>query len=667
MTPHALRGQRIGWLRPTMPGRDLPAPEPRSRTLAIRSIAVLALAVTVAYLVWRGTSTIALEVWWLSIPLYVMEIHAAIGLALFTFSLWDVDDLQPVREVHRTRARVAVLIPTYNEGLEILMPTVAAALEMRVKHETWILDDGNRPEVAQLARELGARYLTRPTNEHAKAGNLNHALGIIEADLIAVLDADHVASPEFLRHTLGYFDDPNVALVQTPQEFYNLESFEHEAGGVTTVEPLDAATSARFHEQTLFYRILQPGKNRWGGAFWCGTGAVVRVAALQDVGGVATETITEDIHTTIRLHRRGWRTVYHNEILARGLAASDAVTYQLQRHRWGTGAMQVLRQENPLFVSGLTLPQRLTYAATLLGWFDSWRSLGYLLLPIAVIATGAVPIDADALTFAVFFGATFALGQLALRVLSRGCHRPVLSILFEFVRMTPNFLATLTVFTNRRAAFRVSPKGRTADGRHATHVPPLLTGILALSLLAVAWYGATLLGFTPVHYTIPWAVHAAFAWMVVNVGLVWLAIHRIRAARFAAERRSSVRFATDFPARMDGVEAWVLDLSLTGARVEVPDASAIAPTARLVVEAGPGRPIVLDGVARTSWKDRTGRTMIGFEFLDGQYPARARLALALFGARATESRRISDARRALAGENGAVAAPEVAPVAATAA
>ncbi|MDF2735756.1 MAG: hypothetical protein K0S97_2380, partial [Chloroflexota bacterium] len=565
---------------------------------------------------------------------------------LFTFSLWDVDRRPQTREVLRTRARVAVLIPTYNEDLEVLMPTIAAALEMRVKHETWVLDDGNRPEVAQLARELGARYLTRPTNEHAKAGNLNHALGIIEADLIAVLDADHVASPDFLTHTLGYFDDPKVALVQTPQEFYNLESFEHERGGVTKVEPLDAPTSALFHEQVLFYRILQPGKNRWGGAFWCGTGAVVRVSALRDVGGVATDTITEDIHTTIRLHRKGWQTVYHNEVLARGLAASDAGTYQLQRHRWGTGAMQVLRRENPLLVSGLTLPQRLTYAATLLGWFDSWRSLGYLLLPLVVIATGAVPIAADALTFMVFFGTTFLLGQLSLRVLSRGCHRPILSILFEFVRMTPNFMATMTLFTNRRAAFRVTPKGRTG-GRNGAHVSPILTAMLVLSLVSVGWYGATLMGFTPVVYEVPWAVHAAFVWMLVNVGLVWLAIHRVRASRYAAERRSSVRFATDFSGRIDGIETWVRDLSLTGARLEVPDASVVAPSGRLVVETGGGRPIVLDGVARTTWTDRAGRTMVGFEFVEGQYPARARLALALFGARTTEARRLTAARRAV--------------------
>ena len=648
MSPLPSPVQSIGWIRPTMPGRDMPAPEARSRAWSIRAIAAFALAVTVAYLLWRGTSTLALNVWWVSIPLYIMEIHAAVGLALFTFSLWDVDRRPQVREIIRTRARVAVLIPTYNEDLEVLMPTVAAAIEMRVKHETWVLDDGNRPEVAQLARELGAHYLARPTNEHAKAGNLNHALGIIEADLIAVLDADHVASPDFLTHTLGYFDDPKVALVQTPQEFYNLESFEHERGGVTKVEALDAPTSALFHEQVLFYRILQPGKNRWGGAFWCGTGAVLRVSALRDVGGVATDTITEDIHTTIRMHRKGWRTVYHNEVLARGLAASDAGTYQLQRHRWGTGAMQVLRRENPLVVPGLTLPQRLTYAATLLGWFDSWRSLGYLLLPLVVIATGAVPIAADSLTFTVFFGTTFLLGQLSLRVLSRGCHRPVLSILFEFVRMTPNFMATMTLFTNRRAAFRVTPKGRTGDGRHASHVSPILTAMLALSLVSVVWYGATLLGFTPVVYAIPWAVHAAFAWMVVNVGLVWLAIHRVRAARYAAERRSSVRFATDFAGRIDGVEAQVRDLSLTGARLEVPDASAIASTARLVVDAGAGRAIVLEGVARSRWTDRAGRTMVGFEFADGQYPARARLALALFGARTTEARRLTAARRAIA-------------------
>lgn len=638
-----------------MPGRGLPVPESPVRQWTIRAIALSALAATGAYLVWRAGWTLALDVWWLSVPLLILEIHAAMGLALFTFSLWDVDRRPATHDITSTDQRVAVLIPTYNEGIEVLMPAVAAALAMRVAHETWILDDGARLEVADLAATLGAHYLARPTHEHAKAGNVNHALGIVSADFVAILDADHVASPDFLVRTLGYFDDPGVALVQTPQEFYNVSSFEHEDGGAEAADP-DITASERFHEQALFYRVLQPGKNRWGGAFWCGTGAVVRTAALAEVGGVATETITEDIHTTIRLHRRGWRTVYHNEVLARGLAASDANTYQLQRHRWGTGAMQVLRTENPMLVSGLTLPQRLSYAATLLGWFDAWRSLGYLLLPIAVIATGAVPIRAEPLTFAVAFGTTFVMGQLALRVLSRGAHRPVLSILFEFVRMTPNLLATLSLLTRRGATFRVTPKGRTADGRRPTHVPRPLTAVLGLSVAAAAWYALTLMGATPTVYTVPWAVHAATAWMLVNVSLVWLAIRRIRASRFSSERRDSVRFETDLPARVDGIEAWVRDLSLTGARLELPAVDAIAPGARLQVETHDAGVLELAGSVRSSWTAPDGRQMVGFEFDDGQYDVRARLALSLFGGRVPAAERPAPAREVVTVPAGVVSA-----------
>ena len=604
-------------------------PESDRRRYAIRTIAIAALTVTIVYLVWRAGWTLALDVWWVSIPLLILEVHAALGLALFTFSLWDVDRRPPARDVTVTDQRIAVLVPTYNEGIEVLMPTVAAALAMHVPHETWVLDDGERPEVADLARSLGAHYLARPTHEHAKAGNVNHALTIVKADLVAVLDADHVASPDFLVRTLGYFDDPRIALVQTPQEFYNVGSFEHEDGGVESVGA-DGTARERFHEQTLFYRVLQPGKNRWGGAFWCGTGAVVRTSALAEVGGVATETITEDIHTTIRLHRRGWKTVYHNEVLARGLAASDAATYQLQRHRWGTGAMQVLRKENPMVVPGLTIPQRLSYAATILGWFDAWRSLGYLVLPIVVIATGAVPIKAEPLTFGFAFGANFVLGQLALRVLSRGCHRPVLSLLFEFVRMTPNLLATTTLWTRRRATFRVTPKGRTAEGRRPTHVPRPLTVVLGLSVVALAWYALTLMGATPVIYAIPWAVHAAVFWMLVNVSLVWLAIRRVQSSRFASERRTSVRFETDLPGRLDGIEAWVRDLSLTGARLEIPAAATVASDGRLIVETPNGTALQLNGTVRARWTDATGRGMLGYEFDAGQFDVRARLALALF-------------------------------------
>src|SRR5688500_2837353 len=609
---------------------DPPSLEPAARMLVTRVVAVAALLATAAYLVWRALFTVNLEAWYLAVPMLALEAHAAVGLGLFSFSLWDVDR-RPARRPLRRLPRIAVLIPTYNEGPEILVPTLAAAASLEPAHETWLLDDGDRPEIAELAASLGVRYLARPTHEHAKAGNLNHALGVIDPEVIAVLDADHVAAPEFLAATLGYFSDPRVALVQTPQDFYNVTSFEH-GSGTTYGQP--------FHEQTLFYRLLQPGKNRWSAAFWCGTNALVRVSALREIGGVATETITEDIHTTIRLHRRGWKTVYHNEVLARGLAAGDAATYQLQRLRWGTGAMQVLRRENPLFVSGLSLAQRLSYAATLLGWFDAWRSLGYLLLPVAVLVTGAIPIRTDPTTFLAFFAATFGLQQLAMRVLSRGCHRPILSVLFEFVRMTPNLMATLTLVTRRRPTFKVTPKGRTGDGRRPTAEPGLLRWLALLNVAGGAWFALTLMGVTPTRYEVVWAAIAAFAWLVVNVALLIASIRRVRAQRFAGERRSSFRFDTAFRGSIADAACEIRDLSLTGARIVVD--RPLPDDARTLVVDMNGGVAQLDAVIRSQRPSIDGRTTVGLEFLQGQHLARARLALGLFHASVGTSEPASD-------------------------
>lgn len=274
-----------------------------------------------------------------------------------------------------------MLIRTYNEPEDVLLPTIAAAVALEPAHETWVPDDGERPEVEALATELGARYLTRHDNTHAKAGNINHALDRIDADLIAVLDADHVARPEFLVNTLAYFADPEVALVQTPQDFYNEDSFEHS----------ERSSAGIYNEQAVFYRVIAAAKNRWQGAFWCGTCAIVRTEALRSVGGIATGSVTDDILTTIEMHGRGWRTFYHNEVLARGLAARSLDEYLVQRRRWATGAMEVLRIENPLTVEGLSFGQRFSYATTLWAWFDAWRSLGYIVLAWWCCSPAACP------------------------------------------------------------------------------------------------------------------------------------------------------------------------------------------------------------------------------------------------------------------------------------
>ena len=605
------------------PGGGQPQPESAGRVLLIRSVAVVALLVNAAYVLWRATSTLDLGAWWVSVPLLLLEAHAVVGLGLFAFSLWDVDALPPVSGRTSTDKRVAVLIPTYNEPVEVLLPTVAAAVALRPSHETWVLDDGDRPEVRRLAERLGARYLAREEHDHAKAGNLNNALGVIDAELIAVLDADHVATPNFLTHTLGYFDDPRVAVVQTPQDFYNLDSFEHQ-----TRRGRDDA--ALYNEQALFYRVLQPGKNRWGAAFWCGTGAVVRAAALRQVGGVATETVTEDIHTTIRFHRLGWRTVYHNEVLARGLAASDASQYSAQRLRWGTGAMQVLRAENPLWCRGLRLRQRLAYAATLLGWFDAWRSLGYLIVPVVVLLTGAVPIQADPWLFTAAFGASFVLQRIAILLLSRGRAPQLLTSVFELVRMPANLRATLTLLRRRERAFQVSRKGRVGDDRRRVPVPAVLWALLVAGVVAGAAFALTLAGLTPIEYEVPWAAYGAAGWLVVNTLLLAAAVSRIRAERFAGERRASVRFDVDVAGSLDGTACRVQDLSLTGARVVAP-AGAVRPEGgALDVE---GLPVRLRTVARSARPLDDGSVLVGLQFEPGQDAEQAMLALALFNTR----------------------------------
>ncbi len=287
----------------------LPAGETRGRRVLVRGTALLAVLATLGYLAWRMLVTLpdgpAL---WVGIPFLALEAYGVVALVLFVMTTWDVTPAVPRPAVPgRPAPTVTVLVPTYNEHLDVLLPTVAACLALEGDHETWVLDDGDRIEVEEMVTALGARYVRRPVHDHAKAGNLNHALGMITTDMVAVFDADHVPDPHFLTRTLLYFADAQVALVQTPQHFYNTESFEHLRPG------------ADLHEESLFYRVIQAGKHNAGTAFWCGTNAVLRVSALRDVGGVATDSLTEDFHTTMKLHRAGWRTAYHNEVLARGL------------------------------------------------------------------------------------------------------------------------------------------------------------------------------------------------------------------------------------------------------------------------------------------------------------------------------------------------------------
>jgi cellulose synthase (UDP-forming) len=608
---------------------SLPAPETPLRRGMIHGFALLAIAVTAVYLVWRVTSTIALSWWWIAIPLFIVEVHNAFGLVLYTVALWSLDAADPPREGSLRRARVALLIPTYNEPPDVLLPTIAAAVALKPRHETWVLDDGRRDEIRELAETLGAKYLTRPSNAHAKAGNLNHALEHIDADIVGVLDADHVPTARFLTALLPYFDDPTLAFVQSPQDFYNLESFEHQRRWNGQI----------FNEEAVFYRVIAPAKNRWHAPFWCGTCALVRVSALRSVGGVSTDSVTEDIHTTIRMYRKGWTGAYHNEVVARGLAPDDATAYLIQRNRWALGAMQVLRRENPLFAGGLTAGQRLAFMTTLFGWFDSWRTFAYIVIPLAVVGTGAVPIDAPGEIFGPFFLTTLGLQFVALRLLARGHYPPILSVLFEVLRMPAVLPATLAlVWPDRAATFKVTPKGRSETSGQRVPVPRLLSILAVASSIGLVWFTATLLGLSPITYSVPWAAIGAAGFMALNLALLVAAIKRIRSSRFAGNRRAGTRLPVHVPVTLAGQRGELLDLSVSGAGVRIP--GSIDPDVGelwLTLEL-PTRSLELQVEVRRN-RIVAGSEVLGLSFVPGQEKAIGELAVAIFHADVATTRR----------------------------
>ncbi len=612
-------GTSDGVVRATGRRDALPAPESRSRRAFVQTVAVLAVLVTWTYVGWRLVATLpdgaAL---WLGVPFVALEVYGATALLLFVVTAWRVDP-SPARPwpPGQRRPTVTVLVPTYNEHLDVLLPTVAACLDLEGDHETWVLDDGDRLEVAEMVTALGARYISRPVHDHAKAGNLNHALAMVRTDLVAVFDADHVPDRHFLTRTLPYFADSQIALVQTPQHFYNTDSFEHLRPG------------ADLHEESLFYRVIQPGKHRAGASFWCGTNAVLRVRALRDIGGVATESLTEDFHTTMKLHQAGWRSAYHNEVLARGLAAGSPDTFYAQRRRWGRGAMQVLRNDNPFTVGGLTLRQRLGYLYSLAAWFDSWRTLGLALVPVAVLLTGVFPVDARPEQFAIAAGASFVLQQLAIALLARGFAPIWASLLFEVVRMPSNLAATLSLFLAGTGRFAVTAKGRTGEDRTRARVPRLLLVLGAVLVGAIGYGLAGIAGWTPTHQRDGTALLVPMFWVAVTFVTVAAAVRRIRDPRFSAERREAHRFPTRMAAALDGAPGRLFNVSLGGAEVWV-TGDGIEPGCDVELAiAVPDRPepVVLRAVVRS----RSG-LIHRLQFIGRQWVPLAQLSATAFGA-----------------------------------
>jgi len=539
-----------------------------ARPALARTLAVVALAWCAAYLAWRlawsasGSSRI---LWGL---LLAAELYGFVNLLALTW--FSGRRVPPVRPPATPGHAVDVYVCTYDESPEILRATLIGCAAMTYPHTTWLLDDGRRPGMAALAAEHGARYLTRPDNAHAKAGNINHALPRTDGDLILVLDADHVPMPDALDAVVGYFDDPAVALVQTPHDFSNHDSIQHYEEGR--------------HEQSVFFHVLCPGKDRHGAAFWCGSGGVLRRPALLDVGGVATETIAEDFHTTIKLHRAGWRTRFHDEIIVQGRAPVDLAAYLLQRDRWARGNLAVLATaENPLWARGLHVRQRLSYLASLMAYLAGPVRLLLLGVLAAVLWTGDLPLAASYEALGALWLPATALMLAAGSALCLGHQRIPDTVHFELLTAEIHTRALRCSVRPGRTRFRVTPKeGVDLGGWRALRQLRLL---LAVAAALVAGLVIRLVD-VAVADVVPDLVGAA-AWIVPALGLFEL--RRIgRTLALVARRRQQrleYRVPVEDAAILDlGGElavARVRDLTPFGAGLEV--GAPLAPGSRAAV------------------------------------------------------------------------------------
>lgn len=409
----------------------------------LRLLVAITLCWSAAYLAWRiGWSWHGSDpVLWAS--LLLAECYGMWNLAALAWLTWDLTPCE--RPASQPGTSVDVYICTYDETPAVLEATLAGCALMSYPHTTWILDDGARPEIAELAERWGVRYMTRPDKTHAKAGNINHALSLTEGELVLVLDADHVPLPDALETMVGYFEDPEVALVQTPHDFSNHDSIQHYDLGR--------------HEQSVFFSAICVGKDHHDAAFWCGSCALIRREALLSIGGVATDTIAEDFHTTIKLHRRGWRTHYDDRVIAQGRAPHDLAAYLLQRDRWARGNLAVFTtSESPLRARELTVGQRMSYLASLLSYLAGPMRLLMALVLATVLWSGALPLRIAPLALGLLWAPATMLMVFAGSALGRGQQSSGEATHYELCTAEIFTRALRCVLRPGRASFRVTPK-----------------------------------------------------------------------------------------------------------------------------------------------------------------------------------------------------------------
>ncbi len=371
-----------------------------------RLIGVMAISATVAYLTWRIAATQSGVSGLLFWPLVAGEIVGALRLVAFTAGTWNLHPMARPTAQPQLSSDVAILVEGHR--VDRVRAGLLGTQALGNKTNTWILDTDGRTEIELLAREFGVKYF----GGTSRTALLNTALMHSKADLLLLLAGDQVPMPDVFEATSGYFSNSMVAIVQTAPEFVNRDSLEFTSNGR--------------HLKSFEFEVAGPSLSDRGMAPWWVGASIIRRDALKRIGGFAAGVGASELRTLIRLHRAGWLSRFHNEVVVRGTAPNTLRRFLDERRDEVARRLRVmLSADSPLFARGLRPRQRLTHMAPMTQPFVGVARLGMYCVLFGSLLTGRLPMNASTVTLLAFFVPVALLSTLARVALGRGSVGPM--------------------------------------------------------------------------------------------------------------------------------------------------------------------------------------------------------------------------------------------------
>lgn len=552
------------------------------------------------YLAWRSSTAGGVDprLFW---PLFGAEVFLYLRFLLRASVAWELGPSSALAP--RSVRRVDIIVAAYAEPLDIVRATLIGCREVQYPHQTWLVDDRHRPELAHLAAEMGVGYLARDDTSHGRAGALSHALQHTNAEFALLLDADQVPLPDALHRTMGPFEDPAVAVVQTPFEYQNTDSVLH--------------ADEHRHERSLTNDVVNRGRDSLGAALWEGPSAVVRREALDAIGGIAMSGTAGELQTTIRLHAGGWKTSYVPVAIAHGLAAHDLKTLLRQRARWARGHLAVCTtRESPLWASGLSARQRLSHIELLSDYFVSLAHLAVLGTLVASLISGHLPMHAPPLHFLGAFGAWFVLSSWGRTALGRGRLMTGEVALHSVLTFQIHLGAIAAAVTGSRRRFGMNDGPRVDQG--GFDVVRQLSLVAAATLVLEAAIALRLLD-TLVGVPLPGRIGGLDLVVLTGISgmLLWFSLRVLGVFVSRRQRRAIHRNSIDSPGVINDRPVKLLDANTRSASVITTETVTVGQQVRLGL-----RVVRVDGTECDLWFDAIVRSSVL-----NQHHSRRRLGL----------------------------------------